>query len=227
MRKLFYFLLLGLMLLSLCSCQRLFATEDNAQNGANESGDTDENPSDGQQGGQQGEQDDDGGLGSVTPFGPLGKPVSEADQAFFDAAFALYGWCELGPSSLQLDYARAIEIDGILYPLVCDPLYDTPETVRRSLSQYFSDDICAYIESCVFIEQDGLLYVADAARGADASVRDQTLYLTSEDEDKRVFTMEVAIDSNGDEIADTTQTYVYEAEKIDGKFRFTVFPYYL
>ena len=139
----------------------------------------------------------------------------------------MYSWIEFGTSTLQLDVEDTIDVEGIPYSKVTDPLFDTPDKLQSELSSCFSDDICRLITESVFIERDGFLYAPDMARGADITVLDEELHLTEETNTKRVYTMIVFRDEDMDGVCDHNETYVYEAEKIDGKFKFTVFPFYL
>ena len=230
LKKTAVFLLVFFILETFCGCALLQRAEGGHGNAVEPPVDFEPNvdliPDEGNDEGD-GSEDDTQNQGPVSPFGPYGEVADEAHQAFYDRAFKMYAWMELGTSTLELNAQDMIEMDGIPYSKVVDPLYDTPDKLQAELASCFSDDICRQITEAVFVERDGFLYAPDVARGSDITVVDSELHLTEETLTSRTYTMVVSKDEDMDGTPDATETYVYKAEKIDGKFKFTAFPFYL
>ncbi|HBE13480.1 MAG TPA: hypothetical protein DCY74_04855, partial [Clostridiales bacterium] len=164
---------------------------------------------------------------SQDPTPAYGELAGEENLAFFYNAMEIYSWKAMGVTGFELDYSKKTTGgDTVIYTKVAGGAYDTMEKVDTLLKIYFSDPLCAEIKDGLFWETDGALYVVDAARGSDITIVGETLYLTRETDSTRTYTMVVERDEDMNGETNTLSSYVYEAQNINGTWRFTVFPFY-
>ncbi|MGN0688660.1 MAG: hypothetical protein ACI4KA_11225 [Oscillospiraceae bacterium] len=151
-------------------------------------------------------------------------PTTQTAEEIFKEANALYGYFDLealaGINSITLEK----EVNGSTwkYYLVADERLDTKAELLNALSCYFSDEIInSLMDTQQYIEgDDGKLYTACGARGANIAYRSTVYDLSILTADTAEFTACSTYEWEGEV---TEDTITYSAVKRDGRWYFTSF----
>lgn len=136
-------------------------------------------------------------------------------------AMEVYSWFVLQP--LDVDPDKPDE-SGDLFQ-VLDERYNTMPLLRAYVSSYFSDAIVDELFAMnVYREIDGFLYTTTEGRNIDENIMETEFFVSEETEDRVTYEVSVNYFSEDESVKEETFTYV--REKINGVWKFTLFPFF-
>ena len=143
----------------------------------------------------------------------------------------VYSWFALGSMPLASESRTAINpITGEedTFQRVDSPYFSNYEGLKNYLSHFFSDEIIEHLleEYPVCKDIDGTLYMIPTGRGANIFIKD-VVFSTEEVTDTSArLSAAISYDPDAGEL-ENPKTYEFVCQKIDGKWVFTTFEYYL
>ena len=150
-----------------------------------------------------------------------GVAMADTPEEVIEEAMEVYAWMTMWPLDVNVDIPGG---DGKF--LVLDERYQTREALDAKLSDYFSAEIVDELWSWnTYDIVDGMLYAEeDAGRSIDENISEIAYEITSQTDERIVYTVTVNYLSEGDEVS--TGTYIFVREFAVDHWVFTAFPFF-
>ncbi len=157
---------------------------------------------------------------------PQLDPTIQAAEDIFANASELYRL--FLTRSLECDPNVSFEVEGKVYYLVLDERFDTMQELLSHLGKYFSEEIINSLmdSNCFRMGDDGRMYYADGAGGADLGYVSSVFELSTLAEDTAEFTVYSTFLGEADSTYE--KEYTYTVIRQYGVWRFSNFePYWI
>ena len=168
---------------------------------------------------------------SETESEGLGDPAVTSAKTLIESAMEVYSWLALGAMPLSEDSTTSLNpMTGTqeTFQLVNSEHFSNYEEFKSYLENFFSGEIVQkYLEEYQICKDiDGKLWMVPAGRGANIMITDVAFETVEVTEDKAHLTATVYYDEDAQE-SNNPKVCDFILEKIDGRWIFTQFPYYL
>ena len=163
--------------------------------------------------------------------GGLADPASTSAEELIEPAMEVSSWFALGSMPLASESRTAINpITGEedTFQRVDSPYFSNYEGLKNYLSHFFSDEIIEHLleEYPVCMDIDGTLYMIPTCRGANIFIKDAVFSTEEVTDTSARLSAAISYDPDAGEL-ENPKTYEFVCQKIDGKWVFTTFEYYL
>lgn len=159
----------------------------------------------------------------ITISSPTANESIDAEKVITEA-MDVYARFEVSPFELDKNSTQKDENGNELYK-VADENYNTHDKMVAYLKTFFADDIVeTLMKNGTYKEYNGYLYAADGGRGTNIFI-DKVEYKTVDSSNDKI-TYQATISYTKDS-GEEPKTLDFVQEKIDGKFVFTKFPFFL
>ncbi|MBQ1252359.1 MAG: hypothetical protein IIY02_05525 [Firmicutes bacterium] len=156
-------------------------------------------------------------------------PTEEEIKNFYDSAYDIYQWFELGKLDVETDSEGMVATytlsDGNMYGKVADDEITSMADLEFAVYSVFSADIAdTLLGYNLYVEEDGVLYELFADRGGDIT-RGDIIKETVTEVTETSFTYTVTVETIDPETMEVigSEDINFVAELIDGEWLFTEF----
>lgn len=165
------------------------------------------------------------------PSEGLPDPATTPAEELIEPALEVYSWFALGSMPLSGETKTATNpTTGTeeQFQRVDNPHFGCYQEMEDYLKTFFSDEIVGnLLEEYPFCQDiDGQLYMIPVGRGSNLSIKDVTFSTEEVSESQARLSACVSFDPDLSE-EESPKNYEFICQKVDGKWVFTTFPYYL
>lgn len=163
--------------------------------------------------------------------GGLADPAATSAEDLIEPAMEVYSWFVLG--GMPLGEETQTDINPFTgtedtFQRVDNPHFSTYAEMEAYLGEFFSGDIVRQLleEYPICKDIDGVLYMIPAGRGANIFIKDVAFSTEEVTDTSASLSASISYDQDAGE-TENPKSYTFVCQKIDGKWVFTTFEYYL
>ena len=161
----------------------------------------------------------------------LSDPARASAEDLIEPAMEIYSWFALGRMPLSSETRTSINPltgEEDTFQRVDSPLFSDYEGLKTYLRHFFSDEIIQHLleEYPICKDIDGVLYMVPAGRGANIFIKDVVFSTEEVNDTFAKLSASISYDPDAGE-SENPKSYEFTCQKIDGKWIFTTFEYYL